>query len=378
METHIVYCPTCNVQVMAVNKAQFTQSSPAPYGELSSTNTTWALAECPRCLQVFLETSEYVDVEGVAHPTDPPTVVYPPRDSIQNASNFRLPKSLCVIVADALRSDTPAPSHTTLELLFITSGAPTPSKQILDLSHPQKWKMWLYQVGSDPTVDSLRFLGALLEEFMDIRRNDSTYAAHRESVMNALHDHGLAYYQGGQILPIGTTVEQPRPTLSTPTLHTPSEVEDVLQRLVAGLPRAMYPLEIRRKDSPSLNFNTEYDIQDLLHAMMRPWIADIRAEEYTPSYAGTSKRMDFLLPRYRQVLELKYVRNRKHARKIGDELTIDIAHYGAHAGCDRLWCIVYDPNGHIENPASLRDLEGECKNANGTVTVRVSTIQGRS
>ena len=107
----------------------------------------------------------------------------------------------------------------------------------------------------------------------------------------------------------------------------PASVEELLLALVKGLRRAMHPLTHRRKGSVCLSFGTEYDVQDLLHALLRPWVRDIRPEEFTPSYAGSSTRMDFLLPEHRIVIELKFVRDRVHALKIGDELTIDIDHY---------------------------------------------------
>src|SRR5207237_9230184 len=96
--------------------------------------------------------------------------------------------------------------------------------------------------------------------------------------------------------------------------------------LLKNLRRAMQPLTHRRKGAVTLSFSTEYDVQDLLHALLRPWVADVRPEEFTPSYAGSSTRMDFLLPAHRRVLELKFVRDRNHAKKIGDELIIDIDH----------------------------------------------------
>ena len=82
-----------------------------------------------------------------------------------------------------------------------------------------------------------------------------------------------------------------------------------MEVLVKGLRRAMHPLTHRRKGAQPLTFANEYDVQDPLHALLRPWVADIRPEEFTPSYAGSSTRMDFLLPAYRVVIETKIVRD---------------------------------------------------------------------
>lgn len=137
----------------------------------------------------------------------------------------------------------------------------------------------------------------------------------------------------------------------------------------------MYPLTNRRRGSVELCFESEYDIQDLLHALLRPWVADIRPEEFSPSYAGSNTRMDFLLPKYSLVIETKRVRDKAHAKKIGNELVIDIAHYRAHPNCAKLWCVIYDPNRLIENIGGLiNDLEGDHANSSGTVAVKVSVL----
>ncbi len=145
--------------------------------------------------------------------------------------------------------------------------------------------------------------------------------------------------------------------------------------LLRGLRRAMHPITHRRKGAQQLEFSNEYDVQDLLHAMLRPWISDIRPEEFTPSYAGSSTRMDFLLPTHSLVIELKFVRDRSHAKRIGDELIIDIEHYRKHPKCNGLWCVVYDPQHLLTNAEGLRtDLEGIRTMKHGELLVKVLVL----
>ena len=146
----------------------------------------------------------------------------------------------------------------------------------------------------------------------------------------------------------------------------------VISVLIRGLQRAMHPLTHRRKGAAVLSFSTEYDVQDLLHSLLRPWVADIRPEEFTPSYAGSSTRMDFLLPAHGMVIELKFVRDRSHAKNVGNELIIDIEHYRKHPDCRSLWCVIYDPQSLLTNAEGLRkDLEGRRTMADGWVDVRL-------
>jgi len=45
-------------------------------------------------------------------------------------------------------------------------------------------------------------------------------------------------------------------------------------------------LRNRHESRPTLEIEDEYDVQDLMHALLRIFFEDIRPEEWTPSYAG--------------------------------------------------------------------------------------------
>jgi len=118
---------------------------------------------------------------------------------------------------------------------------------------------------------------------------------------------------------------------------------------------AALQLQNRHGGRDTLEITDEYDVQDLLHALLHLHYEDIRPEEYTPSYAGGASRMDFLLKREKIVVEVKKTRPNLRAREVGDELTIDIAHYRSHPDCKRLVCFVYDPDRVITNARGVED-----------------------
>lgn len=128
-------------------------------------------------------------------------------------------------------------------------------------------------------------------------------------------------------------------------------------------------LRQRHSDRPTLVVNDEYDTQDLLHALLRVDFADVRPEETTPSYAGGSARVDFLLKAEQIIIEVKKTRQGLADREIGNELLEDIGRYKVHPDCRRLVCFVYDPESRVANPDGLEhDLS---KNTDG---VDVSVI----
>ena len=292
-----------------------------------------------------------------------------------NEPNMRLSKSLFAVVGEVL-----AGSHDTLDTLFRSAGAPGEPPA---LAHHSKWKEWLFRAGVDPDVDSLAVLGTVLEEFMDLPPQASTpefdsWKEKRARVEAALEQNGLRYFRFGRVLPQGQTSEAhdraTSPQVSSQSAR-PSSIDELLSILLRGLRRAMHPLSHRRKGAQTLSFSTEYDVQDLLHAMLRPWVSDIRPEEFTPSYAGSSSRMDFLFPAHSLVIELKFVRDRCHAKGIGDELIIDIEHYRKHPACKTPWCVVYDPDHLLTNAEGLRqDLEGKRVSKDGELIVKVLTL----
>lgn len=119
-------------------------------------------------------------------------------------------------------------------------------------------------------------------------------------------------------------------------------------------------LKYRHADRSTVKVNDKYDVQDLLHALLKIDFDDIRAEEYTPSYAGGSSRIDFLLKIEKIVIEVKKTRTGLEDKEIGNELLEDIARYKKHPDCKTLICFVYDPDLRVRNPVGLKqDLESQ-------------------
>jgi hypothetical protein len=112
-------------------------------------------------------------------------------------------------------------------------------------------------------------------------------------------------------------------------------------------------LRNRYSQRATIDVEDEYDVQDLLHALLRLYFDDIRPEEWTPSYAGKSARMDFLIKAEKLVIETKKTRKGLDAKELGDQLIVDIQRYQAHPNCKTLFCFVYDPEGKITNPMGI-------------------------
>jgi hypothetical protein len=111
----------------------------------------------------------------------------------------------------------------------------------------------------------------------------------------------------------------------------------------------------RHDDRSTIVITDEYDVQDLLGALLKLHFADVRPEEWTPNYAGNASRIDFILKQEQVAVEAKMTRNNLTQKEVGNQLAIDILRYQSHPDCKTLVCFVYDPSGKCTNPTALEN-----------------------
>jgi len=143
----------------------------------------------------------------------------------------------------------------------------------------------------------------------------------------------------------------------------PVVVEDahrIIENILLRFHLVAKEINERHEFRPTLVITDEYDVQDLLEGLLRIYFDDIRPEQWTPEYAGSSTRIDFLIKQKQIAIEVKKTRKGLGKKEIGNELIVDIAHYQKHPDCKYLYCFIYDPEERISNPIGLEnDLSGK-------------------
>jgi hypothetical protein len=133
----------------------------------------------------------------------------------------------------------------------------------------------------------------------------------------------------------------------------------LVERICRRIPSAAQPLRNRRAGHQPFVINDEYDVQDLLHAILRVHFDDVRPEEYTPSYGSKSTRIDFLLKDEQLAVEAKMTSNSLQEKQVLEQLAADAAYYKQHPDCKALVCLVYDSERRIGNPKGMeKDIGG--------------------
>ena len=138
--------------------------------------------------------------------------------------------------------------------------------------------------------------------------------------------------------------------------------DDIFERIFSRFKKVAFQLSHRYENRETLRINDEYDVQDLLRSILSLYYDDVRTEEWTPSYAGSSLRIDFLIPEIEAVIEIKKTRRSMTDKTLSEELIIDIEKYQTHPKCKKIYCFVYDPDTILRNPAAIKkDIEKKHK-----------------
>ncbi len=118
-------------------------------------------------------------------------------------------------------------------------------------------------------------------------------------------------------------------------------------------------LSERRQNKIPFKIEDEYDMQDLLHCILKSQLPDIIKESHTIEIAKGEKRIDLVIPSARIVIELKIIFEKRKTLEIVDQLKIDIESYHSHPHCGTLIGFIYNPQKAIEDPEKIiNDLSG--------------------
>ena len=154
-----------------------------------------------------------------------------------------------------------------------------------------------------------------------------------------------------------------RPVIIKQEKNESKIAQEKLKNLFAKFHRIAQTLRNRHDNRPTLIIKDEYDVQDLLRALLKEHFDDVRDEDYVPSCAGSNSRVDFVLKNEKIVIETKMTNERLKDKEAGNELLIDIGRYKNHPDCNILVLFIYDRGDNIINkPGLIKDLDNMSTN----------------
>jgi hypothetical protein len=118
--------------------------------------------------------------------------------------------------------------------------------------------------------------------------------------------------------------------------------------------------EKRRENRDTIEINDEYDVQDLLFALLQIDFKSIQKESYGPKFAGKNPKIDFYIKIKNIGIETKMVlvKYKDYVDRIRKAIIEDKEIYSNDEKMKHLYFFVYDPQHKILNRSDfIRDLE---------------------
>ena len=173
----------------------------------------------------------------------------------------------------------------------------------------------------------------------------------------------------GRFLPFGEGEDFTNQLLFEELKAELPEVNEQLVTLICErLPVAAKVLSNRRAKKPSFKLNDEYDVQDLLHALVRAHIKFSVQEDPIGKLAGTkSSRADISIEDIGVLIEVKFVRSPDDQAAFLRQFSEDLMLYSKWAPLKTLLYVIYN-SGDLRDREALLKLDGR-KDINGKVFV---------
>jgi hypothetical protein len=150
-----------------------------------------------------------------------------------------------------------------------------------------------------------------------------------------------------------STLTTPASDVKKVSVESATDSAEIVKSLCKRFHLVARQLRLRGEYRATLNVEDEFDVQDLLHALLRLHFDDIETDEWVPSYSNGAPRLTFLLNDGRLALIVKKTRTGLNVKDLAGQFQIDVDRCRTFKRCSTLLCFVYDPEGRIGNPRGL-------------------------
>jgi hypothetical protein len=145
------------------------------------------------------------------------------------------------------------------------------------------------------------------------------------------------------------TMDDPRSTPFT----TQQEALALLRKVCLRFHAVARQLRLRKDYRATLEVEDDYDLQDLLCALLKVEFEEVGTDEWTPPYTGGAPRTTLFLNRDQIAVVAKKTRSGLTTKELADQIAADAAFYTTRDKCTTLFCFIYDPEGRIGSPKRL-------------------------
>jgi hypothetical protein len=136
-----------------------------------------------------------------------------------------------------------------------------------------------------------------------------------------------------------------------------ADVSKIVQ-VCARLRHSAQSLSDRKRKKPNFVIVDEYDVQDLLYAVLRAYLKQVISEEPLGKVANTtSGRADLAIQKFGVLIEVKLARNARDRRRILDDFRKDLDLFAKWPHLKHLIYFIYNSN-ILADAEALEELDG--------------------
>jgi len=157
-----------------------------------------------------------------------------------------------------------------------------------------------------------------------------------------------AYHRGaettmGEIASLKSQLSKRQARVAPKESSPVDELQTVL-RICERLPMSAKALTDRQRDKPDYTVDDEYDVQDLLMAVMKAYFKYIIQEDPMNKIGSSSGRADFSIEELGIVIEVKFARRAGDQKRIEEEFAVDQNLYSTWSHLKHFVYVVYGAN----------------------------------
>jgi hypothetical protein len=216
-----------------------------------------------------------------------------------------------------------------------------------------------WKTGRQFTVSGVLVTDKALVSEIRIVRTEHPMAFYTERYFADMAAAGVFSTADERLVPFGKGTDFTNELLyATDTVSAPAPTVAMLLQLCERLPQAARFLGSRREGKQPYRIADEYDVQDLLHAVIRAYFKYSIDEEPIGKVGGArSARADLALPDVNTLIEVKFVRGPKDQQRIVEEFAQDLLLYTAWAPLQTFIYMVYN-SADLRDPEAVARLQG--------------------
>jgi len=154
-------------------------------------------------------------------------------------------------------------------------------------------------------------------------------------------------------IPTPPSMVRTTPDVRLPQSDSEQEPLQLLHKVCLRFHSVARQLRLRKDYRPTLEVEDDYDLQDLLCALLKVEFEEVGTDEWTPPYTGGAPRTTLFLNKDQIAVVAKKTRSGLSTKELADQVAADSAYYRAQDKCATLFIFIYDPEGRIGSPKRL-------------------------